>query len=106
MILLANWYALGCLAGGLIVGLLSSFVFRDAEGWFLFVAAGYGVAGCIGGAIYGAVLKVVGFARSQVSNTDGQRAIITASVCTVAQYLFGVVAHTHDYDRVMLFEIG
>ena|ERR1044072_109480 len=105
MVLLANSYALGSLAGGFIVALLSCFVFHDAEAWFLFVAAGYGVAGCIAGAIYGAVVKVLGFGKNKLSNADGLRGFITAVVCTVAQYLLGVVARTYEYDRIMLFAV-
>jgi hypothetical protein len=105
MILLTNSYALGSLAGGLIVGLLSSFLIHDAEAWFLFVAAGYAVAGCIAGAIYGATVKVLGFGRGKISSGDAVRGFITATVCTVGQYLIGVVARTHEYDRVMLFAV-
>ena len=44
MLLLANCFALGSMAGGIVVALLSCFLIRDATAWFPFVWAGYSAA--------------------------------------------------------------
>jgi hypothetical protein len=105
MLLLANRFALGSLAGGVVVAILSCLVIRDAETWFPMLCAGYGVAGCITAAIYAPILKFLAFGRREITRDDGKRAFITAAVCAVAQYLCSVVARTHEYDRTLLFTL-
>jgi hypothetical protein len=105
MIRLANSFALGSLAGGVVVGLLSCFVIRDADGWFPLVCAGYAVVGCLWAALYAPVFKVVGAGRRELTKDDGRRAFRTAAVCAVAQYLIGLAARTHQYDRILLITI-
>jgi hypothetical protein len=105
MFLLANSFALGSLAGGAVVTLLSCFLIRDAEAWFLLVWVGYAVLGCLSAALYAPLLKVVAFGRREVTSADGRRAFITAAVCALGEYLFAVAARTHQYDRVLLFTV-
>src|SRR5690349_11565588 len=103
MLKLANSFALGSLAGGAAVSLLSCYVVRDAESWLLLVWLGYGVVGCLGGLIYAPVLKFMAFGRRELSRTDMRRTRVTAALCAVAQYLPALVARTHEYDRMLLF---
>lgn len=105
MIRLANSFALGSLAGGVVVGLLSCFIIRDADGWFPLVCAGYAVVGCLWAALYAPVFKVVGAGRRELTDDDRRRAFRTAAVCALVQYLIGVAAHTHQYDRILLITL-
>jgi hypothetical protein len=105
MFLLANSFALGSLAGGAVVTLLSCFLIRDAEAFFLLVWAGYAVVGCLSAALYAPALKLLAFGRREVTSVDRRRAFITAAVCAVGEYLFAVAARTHEYDRVLLFTV-
>jgi len=105
MIRLANFFALGCLAGGFVVSLLSCFVVRDADVWFPFVWAGYGVVGCIWAALYGPLLKVLGIGRREITSDDGRRAFLTAAICALSLYLIAAAARTHQYDRILLFTL-
>jgi len=103
MLLLANSFALGSLAGGILVALLSCYVVHDANTWFVLICAGYGVFGCLTSAIYAPTLKVLGFARKKVTTADAKRAFFIAAICALGQYLFSVVARTHEYDHILLF---
>jgi hypothetical protein len=103
MFRLANSFALGSLTGGVVVAILSCFVLRDADGWFPLVAAGYAVVGCLWAALYAPVYKFVGAGRRELNGDDKRRAFHSGGLCALAQYLIPVAAHTHDYDRILLF---
>src|SRR5947208_13914577 len=105
MLLVANSYALGSLAGGVVVALLSCFVIRDATAWFPLVCAGYSIFGCLSAAIYAPIVKVLGFGRRQVTSAHARRAFRIAAVCAIGEYLFALIARTHDYDRILLFAV-
>jgi hypothetical protein len=105
MLLLANAFAFGSLAGGAVAAFLACLLIGDATASFPFMCIGYSVVGCISGAIYAPVLKVLGFGRRQVTRDDARRALITAAVCMVGEYLFAVVARSHENDRLLLFTV-
>jgi hypothetical protein len=105
MLLLANSFAFGCVAGGVVVSLFSCFLIRDAEAGFFFVCAGYSVVGCISALLYAPPLKLLAFGRREITRADTRRAFITAAACMIAEYLFAAIARTHQYDRTLLLAV-
>ena len=104
MRLLANYFAIGGLAGGAIAALLSCFVFRDATAPLAFVLAGYSVAACISAALYALVVRILG-GRQDAWAADDKRAFYIGALCIGGEYFAAMFAHTHQYDRILLFSV-